>query len=510
MNLFGITRSSNQDVAEGYGPVIQEAEFVVYADTHSDKLVCTKHIVEKATVALEDRELFREVIDEAVRLNRAGQCDGIVFSRLDRISRTMDDAIQIALDLRKAGLSIVLIRENQVLRPGDPPLSLVIFILQAFGVDTQTRVFLKNTKEGQRKAAEAGKLPSGVGGRGLYGYNLIGAQGQKKFEPNGDIWIVDEILRLGIEGESINSITRGLIGKDVHIIRDTVRKILKHARVYAGLYKWGGLEIMDLVPPRITIEQAQIIEANMERNREHSYGWGKRKWLTGHVYCGKCGGKYSLETGKKRCHCRRSNRLEYITACSAPKIAYNKLQSVIWDLIMANLCEPTVMKPQLREARQNWQAEQAKLGQQINDTKMQLRLITDKRTKLLWQHREGFISDEELRKNHKVMQSNIDFLNEKIHQLETVANQSALPDLDRIDKFWGRWMNQFLNANYFADEKRKTDIAEAFNLHVTIFPAENEKLSLQIATNIYFPLEQIELDKDDKSKSMVCPLPRKR
>ena len=80
----------------------------------------TRHITEPATIALEDRQLFQTVIAEAIQLKRKGRCDGLVFSRCDRLSRQMEGAIQVALDLRKVGLAIVLVRENQVLKPDDP------------------------------------------------------------------------------------------------------------------------------------------------------------------------------------------------------------------------------------------------------------------------------------------------------------------------------------------------------------------------------------------------------
>jgi len=125
MKLLCVTRSSNQDVAEGYGPSIQEAEFIAYAANTHDDIIGTRHITEPATIALEDRRLFRAVMAEAIQLKRTDQCDGLMFSRCDRLSRQMEGAIQVALDLRKAGLAIVLVRENQVLKPDDPPINFV-------------------------------------------------------------------------------------------------------------------------------------------------------------------------------------------------------------------------------------------------------------------------------------------------------------------------------------------------------------------------------------------------
>jgi DNA invertase Pin-like site-specific DNA recombinase len=507
MNLLGITRSSNQDVASGYGPAIQEAELVAYCHSNRHVLLETLYITEPATIAYEDRELFRAAIEKAKHLKSAGQCDGIILSRCDRLSRQMEGAIQVALDLKKTGLSIVLVRENQLLTSDDQPIALVMFILQSFGVDTQTRIFLKNTREGQRKAAEAGKLPSGVGGRGLYGYNLIGPKGEKKFESNADIWIVDEVLNLGYGGFSINQITRDLREKGVRITRDTVRKILKHARVYAGVYRWGGMEIVGLVPPRTTLEQAKAIEANMQSNKEQSYGWGKRKWLTGRVRCGICGGSYALELGKKRCHCRRANDLDRLTTpCRAPKISYKKLEAIVWEALIANIIQPEVLKQRLVELRRRWEVERDKLRHQHNDLANQIERLKDKKDRLLWQHAEGFIADKELRKRYNAIDPIIKSLDERAVQMRAIAAQPAPPDPEHTD-ILGQigWSFQWVNTKLSATDEQKAKIAETFGLHVTVFPAEASQLRLQIGAKIPLVVGEITVNDKGKHSEIVCP-----
>ena len=510
MKLLGITRSSNQDVAQGYGPAIQEAELVAYCHTANCNLIKIVHVTEPATIDFDDRTLFQEAIAKAKRLKELSQCDGVVFSRCDRLSRQMEGAIQVALDLRKAGLDIHLARENQDLKPDDPPINFVMFVLQAFGVDAQTRIFLKNTKDGQRKAAEDGKLPSGVGAKGLFGYNLVGPQGEKKFEPNANIWIVDEVLRLGCSGNSINSSTRQLRQKGVNITRDTVRKILKHARVYAGIYRWGGTDIKGLVPPRITLEQAAIIEANMKRNKEHSYGWGRRKWLTGRVRCGICGASYALELGKKRCHCRHSNALETLNPCPAPKISYRKLEFMAWHALMGNIAQPEVLRRKLTELHKDWQKAQNKLRQQIEDLREQLKRLNDKRDRLSWQHAEGLLTNDQLVKRCKAMQSDIAYLGEHISQLEAMAIQPAPPDPEKAAELATEWAALTYGTEFNATEQQKGEVAEDCTLAVTIYPAEDAQLRLHIAAKIPLTVEEVEVTKAGEPVAIVCPSLQRR
>jgi DNA invertase Pin-like site-specific DNA recombinase len=508
LKLFGAIRVSKQDLAEGYGPAIQEAELVAYARTNGYDLVALRHVTEPATADLEDRQLFQAVISEAIQLKRSGQCDGVVFSRCDRLSRQMEGAIQVALDLRKAGLAIHLVRENQVLQPNDPSINFLVFVVQAFGVDTQTRIFLANTRAGQRKAAQDGKLPSGVG-RGLYGYNLIGPRGEKRFEPNTKVWIVDEALRLGIIGTSINEITRELRLKEANITRDTVRKILKHAKVYAGVYRWGGLDIPGLVPPRITLEQAQIIEVNMHRNKEQSYGWGKRKWLTGRVRCGLCGASYALELGKKGCHCRRSNPLETLKPCPAPKIPYAKLELIVWHLLMGNIGRPKVLTERIEEFRVSMQKELEELEREAEKLKDQLRRLKEKKERLLWQHAEGWLKDDELKQAIKALEPDLNYIGQRIEQLQPVSVPPKLLDPGQAAALASAWKALCFESGFKATEEQKTKIAEAHELQVTIYPADNAQLRLRIWAKIPLTIDELEINKGEV-RAIVGPSPRRR
>jgi hypothetical protein len=101
--MIGLTRSSSQEVAEGYGPSIQRSELVADAQSQGYQLRNIRDIVEPATISLEERDLFNEVLAEAVRLKQENRCEGLSFSRCDRLSRHFDAALQIALDGKKHG-----------------------------------------------------------------------------------------------------------------------------------------------------------------------------------------------------------------------------------------------------------------------------------------------------------------------------------------------------------------------------------------------------------------------
>ncbi|MFC1866247.1 hypothetical protein ACFLYB_06010, partial [Chloroflexota bacterium] len=79
--MIGLTRSSSQEIADGYGPSIQKSELLADAKSKGYQLDSVRDIVEPATIDLEERELFNGVMDEAAKLKNQNRCDGLCFSR---------------------------------------------------------------------------------------------------------------------------------------------------------------------------------------------------------------------------------------------------------------------------------------------------------------------------------------------------------------------------------------------------------------------------------------------
>jgi len=493
LKMLGLTRSSSQEVADGYGPSIQKSELAADAQSQSYQLLCIRDIIEPATINLEERELFNEVLAEAIKLKKENRCDGLSFSRCDRLSRRFDVAIQIALDCKKHGLALRFIRENQWLRSDDQPMQFILFILNAFGVHTQTNISIANLKAGQRRAAAEGKLPAGVG-NGMLGYNLA----NKVFTTNSFIAIVDEILDRALRGDSINSITRDLQTRGVItpagkvITRSTVAVVLRNARRYAGIWDWSGYELRDLIPARITEEQAERILANLKRNRENSYGFGKRKWLTSRVICGICGRKYNLRI-KHGCACLRSDINKAYPPCSSPNITWKRLSYEVWDNFVQCLLGLDTLELMVDDKRHAWEKQKATMGRQIKEVREQLSKLQRKRRQYSWQQAEGVITDEELLAAHKQLRSEEDVLNGQLARLEEFSGEPSPPDKATFERLANYWRGDLVGELDHASDELRAKFAEFFDLYITVHPKESSKgYSFDITANI-------PLDMDDNT-----------
>lgn len=468
LKMLGLTRSSSQEVADGYGPSIQKSELDADAQSQGYRLRSIRDIVEPATISLEERDLFNEVLTEAIRLKKENRCDGLSFSRCDRLSRRFDGAVQIALDCKKHGLALRFVRENQWLRPDDKPMQFILFILNAFGVHTQTNISIANLKAGQRRAAAEGKLPAGVG-NGMLGYNLA----NKKFTTNSFITVVDEILDRALRGDSINRITRDLQTRGVItaagkvITRSTVAVVLRNAKRYAGIWDWSGYQLRDLIPARITEEQAERILDNLKRNRENSYGFGKRKWLTSRVICGICGRKYNLRI-KHGCACLRSDINKAYPPCPSPNITWKRLSYEVWDNFVQCLLGLDTLELMVDDKRQAWKKQKANMERQIKEVQEQLSKLQHKRRQYSWQQAEGIITDEELLTAHKQLRAEEGILNGQLKRLEEFSGEPSPPDKTTFERLANYWRGDLVGELDHASDELRAKFAEFFDLYITV------------------------------------------
>jgi hypothetical protein len=148
------------------------------------------------------------------------------------------------------------------------------------------------------------------------------------------------------------------------------------------------------------------------------------------------------------------------------------------------------------------------LQEQVSNLQAQLKRLIDKKDRLLWQHAEGLIGNDELRKACKATESSIKALADRRAQLMVIADQPESPDPASMVGLLG-WVFQAINTKYQANEEQKTRIAEKFGLQVTVFPVEDAHLRLQIGAAIPMVINEVTVDHEGKSNAMVCPsLPR--
>ncbi len=306
----------------------------------------------------------------------------------------------------------------------------------------------------------------------MLGYTLEG----KKFTTNSFINIVDEILDKALSGESINGITRVLQEREVRapvsnkiITRATVASVLRNAQRYAGIWHWGGYELRNLIPARISEEQAERILANLKRNREKSFGFGKGKWLTSRVVCGVCGHRYALNT-KGGCVCLRSDPIVAQPPCCNVRISWRRLSLTVWDTFIQAMTGFDALELCVRDKRRAWKAQRAKIERQVKVLEEQSRRLEQKRRQYSWQQAEGIISEEELRTVFKQVKSEESVISEQISRLEQFRREPVPMDMATFKKLAEFWPAEIISNLAKARDDVRARFAEMFDLHAIIRP----------------------------------------
>lgn len=274
----------------------------VYADRHS-------------ATRVKNRPGFQEMAAAA----EAKKLDIIICKSISRFSRNMVDCQQYAKWFRTLGVTIIF--EEQNIRTDDPTCDFVLSILAAVAQDESHSI------SENEKAAYASRFARGeynLGNNRILGYDCVDGE----LVPNKDAWIVKEVFRRFIEGESYRQIAKGLeeLGaQSLHSKKgfgvETLRYMVSN-ETYVGdkrLQKKAPLDYLTKKPnpnqkvesnylwddheaiiDRETWDKAQeILEKRKElakvgihkTNREHHFLYGK-------VFCGECGAPFLRRTLK--------------------------------------------------------------------------------------------------------------------------------------------------------------------------------------------------------------------
>ena len=274
----------------------------VYADRHS-------------ATRVKNRPGFQEMAAAA----EAKKLDIIICKSISRFSRNMVDCQQYTKWFLTLG--VVVIFEEQNIRTDDPTCDFVLSILAAVAQDESHSI------SENEKAAYASRFARGeynLGNNRILGYDCVDGE----LVPNKDAWIVKEVFRRFIEGESYRQIAKGLeeLGaQSLHSKKgfgvETLRYMVSN-ETYVGdkrLQKKAPLDYLTKKPnpnqkvesnylwddheaiiDRETWDKAQeILEKRKElakvgihkTNREHHFLYGK-------VFCGECGAPFLRRTLK--------------------------------------------------------------------------------------------------------------------------------------------------------------------------------------------------------------------
>lgn len=217
----------------------------------------------------------------------------LILWKLDRLSREVHDSFIIDAQLRDFGVQIVTVAE---ILPEDEGLRYAIQGLYA----SMAHNFIVNHRSNVIRGLNYNAQNTLFNGIKILGYK---GKPNEKYEIDPETApIVRKIFTDYVEGKPLQKIANELnesgfrSGRGKEFVVNSLSRIL-HNRVYIGEYKWGEYVIPGGMPQIISEELFDAAEKKLAKNKRGGKGAARKLnpedvdfWLTGHIYCGECGG----------------------------------------------------------------------------------------------------------------------------------------------------------------------------------------------------------------------------
>ncbi|MFC1926227.1 recombinase family protein [Chloroflexota bacterium] len=512
MKAIAIIRCSSKPQLDKYGPASQLNE-IKQADFPKGTIEIVRKTELQESASGWNRKKWEEIMNDCLSSYRQGEIQVVIFPRVDRETRFLAGSFPKLLDLIKAGIIIFFAREG-ILLDCDPANrdSFESYQREALDAQAYIRVFRSNTMRGKRACAEAGGIPSGFGRYGGYFGLRYDKKGKTLIRVPSQIEVAAEILNRAIDyGQSSSEITRDLQAKGVkgasggNIHRSSVSRVLANAKVYAGIIEWDGIRIEGKVEPIITDAQADRIAARLRLNKERSQGFGKRKWLTGRVFCGVCNRRYNLDS-RKGCYCNGADNRNPIR-CKSPKVGLLELSALAYGTMIMALSEPETIIQKAKETHNRWQ-EKRDLLQELNRRCKSHEYELEKRRRLLsFQHENGGLTDQEYRDRLEQIKREY----EMAPLLDPFQLEPEPPSLEQVKDTFNRLAHYAQLRQRFGQvlkdpqDKEADKLAQEIDMKVIISPTkiEGQKYSAQVLMNLPIADSEIPFPNEKEPIAMV-------
>lgn len=466
--------------------------------------VSDKYIVDEVFSGL---TLDRPKLDILLGWVRSGEVQAVVIYSTDRFSRDGYDLLTLMRDCDVNKVKLLCVSEDL----GEGEIGELLNFVKGWASKLEATRIRERSLRNKRAKAELGEIPSGYGRYGGY-LGLQYEQDTRIFNHiPGQIDIAKEILLRYAKGESASSITKdlqtrsvtGAGGKLLH--RSSVNRVLAHSRVYSGIIKWSDIEITGKVEPVITEEIASVIEARLKLNREHSFGFGQRKWFSGRVFCGVCGRRYNLDR-RKGCQCNANDNRSPIS-CNSPKVGYALLDRLLSKALLLSYTDEEGIVARAEESYQTWEKDMGELEKRQKGLEVELNTLQGRRDRLSFMLELKGLTEDEYSNRLNIVQSRQNEILETIADLDKFRTEKPIPANPEKVRAGFNWLQKLREEETVlillgkSPDKHKLgeQLADTLNFKAIIVPIDEGGFRIEVRVNL--PLEPIKIE--DKSAIAV-------
>lgn len=324
----------------------------------------------------------RPALQQMLSAIRAGGVDAVVVYKLDRLSRSQKDTLTLIEDeLLAHGTDFVSINEN--FDTSTPFGRAMIGILS---------VFAQLEKDQITERFTMGRI-----GRSKAGYYHGGSHPPTGYDYKDGLLVVNEyeamqvreIFSRFLSGKSVNSISRYLSGR--YTTKWTPAKVLQILRntVYVGKVHFRKVDYDGLHQPLVSMEDFQAAAALLDESseRENKKTTAQKTpfragyLLSGLVFCGRCGARYSANHGYYKCYSRAKCSPQFVTDpnCKNDNWEIAKLDRLVQQEIRSIITQPDLLETITRAAADRHEAkiDRPALQKRISEIDSQIAKLVD-------------------------------------------------------------------------------------------------------------------------------------
>lgn len=300
----------------------------VYADRH-------------ITGKTDARPEFQRLIADC----KAGKFDAIVVYKTDRLSRDKYDAVIYKREIKKAGVKIFYAAETIP----EGPEGIILESLMEGLAEYYSAELAQKIKRGMHESALKGKA---MGNSVPLGYK-VNDEGYYEIDPEG-AKVVEQIFKMYIDGTPNAEICRYLNGLGYKTSRgnefnkNSINRIIKNEK-YIGLYKAADVVIENGMPAIIDHATFAMAQAEMLKKRTSKVVRTTTGdyLLSGKLFCGKCGSKFTGVSGTSRSgsthyyyYCANARKKK----CDKEHVQKDYIESLVVDLTVDYILQAEVLE----------------------------------------------------------------------------------------------------------------------------------------------------------------------
>lgn len=324
-----------------------------------------------------DRPALQNMLEEV----RHGQIDAVIVYKLDRLSRSQKDTLTLIEDeLLAHNTDFISINEN--FDTSTPFGRAMIGILSVFAQLEKDQITERFTM-GRIGRSKAGYFHGG--GAPPTGYDYVDG---KLIVNEYEAIQVRRAFQMILDGKSINAIYR--IMNAEYTTRWSSTKVLTVLRnsVYIGKVHFFGQEYDGIHEP--IIEEATFAEVNRilrSSERENQKTTAQKSpfragyLLSGLVYCGRCGARYSANHGYYKCYSRAKSSREFVVDpdCKNDNWKIEELDALVCEQVDSLISSPSAIDRVLKTSEQSKtvRVDKVKLKRRIQEIDNQIEKLID-------------------------------------------------------------------------------------------------------------------------------------